>query len=186
MGTFEHKGVYHSALRDASDEHGLLVRFKSEARESKYGPDKPKIIWFEVDGDDTEYCYNIENGDIESYLSHIPQNVWVKLFAAGSRDSASILAEDEDGEPYTTGDGPDLLDPEPAGEPDEPDEPPPTEWPKDTVSVSQGRQNVRERLTDALTHYYNVLDELTNPSDKTKLIEPAQKLASTELISAGK
>ena len=182
MGTFEHKGVYHSALRDASDEHGLLVRFKSPARESKYGPDKPKIIWFEVDGDDTEYCYNIENGDVESYLSLIPQNTWVKLFAAGSRESASILCEDEDGNPYMSGDGPDLLDPEPAGEPDEP---PPTEWPKDTQPEFEERRGTskRDALTDAFEHYYNLIKKTHGVSDAA--IEAAQKLAVTEVISNG-
>jgi hypothetical protein len=174
MATFETRGVYHSKLTRAAD-RGLVVKLKGDPMDSKY-KEGDKIVYFEVQGDDTDYIYTIENGDIHTAIANAPKGEWLTLFAAGSRDTATVSFETVDGDPVFPSDG---------------DGPPPNEWPdadaKPAPKYEERRGNTkRDALTEALEHYYGVLNDLTNPSDKTKLIEPAQKLACTEIIGNGR
>jgi len=164
--TFETRGVYHSALVQVSDPGGLLVRLKGEPHPSKY-KDKPPFQVFEVHGDEgSEYFYNIENGDIHSYLAGAPKDQWLMLFALGSRDSATIRLEEQDGN---------LVIPEPQAE----GGPPPNHWPPEY----EERRKVNE--LGRFKEIYDTLAAYTGPVGdvaKAALIEATQKIFVTELI----
>jgi len=171
MSTFEHKTVYHSALVQASDPGGLLVRFKGTPRKSKF-KGKPPFIAFEVSGDQNEYLYNIENGDIESYLSHAPQDQWVTLFAGGSHDSATVRLEEADGNPVLPGTG---------------DGPPPNEWPNEyqAPAAKPGGSDMVARFGEV----YGEMKQIVGPvgdASNAALIEAAQKITVTEAIEASR
>ena len=161
---FSKKGVYHSELvRDFPD--GLMVQFKGQPLKSK---DKDSwYIYFKVE-DGSEHYYNIENGDIACQLQHVPTDQWVKLMAAGSREAATVLIEDDAG---------------PVFAPPREDGPPPNNWPEDPPNSFQRptdnrRENgKRDRLTEAFRYYLGIMPDRSPAS-----IEAAQKLACTEII----
>lgn len=171
MGTFEKKFVYHSDLVKVA-ESGLMVRFVGKLTEGKFG----KLMDFEVHGDNDKYAYQAENGDIETYLTHIPPSTWVKLFASGSRNTAIISAEDRDGNPI-------LPDGNPQPSTTDSGQPPANEWPGDDPALEErrtGGTDAREKLTEAFLHYAKVVKGEFGVSDGA--IEAAQKLAVTEFI----
>lgn len=94
------KAIYHRYLVKASP---LVMKFKGEPRESKY-KGKPPYVYFQVQGDESEYALNIEPGTEEA-IQDAPKNTWVTVYAAGSKDTEAALkivagAQDpEDGPP---------------------------------------------------------------------------------------
>ena len=161
------KGVYHSELtRDYP--LGLIVKFTGKPQKSKDGDSW--YIYFKVDGDQEDHYYNIENGDIASMLQGAPVDQWVKLYAAGSRDAATIGLEDQDGNP--------IFPNEPEKHP-ETQGPPPNEWPDDTVE----EEDLYDTLIVLFHKWVTVVEEaFPDASDEAKL-EGVQKMTCTEWIS---
>jgi hypothetical protein len=90
MGTFDKKTVYHSALRAASEQHGLWIAFLDRASGSRYG--KPR---FNVGDDQTIYNLEIENERIRAHLETVPLNVWLLVKAHDSKEDAYLEITDE-------------------------------------------------------------------------------------------
>lgn len=177
MSTWGKKTIYHSELVQASDPGGLLVRFKSAPHESKF-QGQPPFMPFEVHGDEgSEYLYNIENGDIHSYLGHAPIGQWVLLFAGGSRDAATIRLEDKDGNPVLGEIEPEaqLLDPEGTD-----GGPPPNIWPADTKPA--GRMDMLARFGEVYAALCEHVGPAIGDATRASIVEAAQKIVVTEAI----
>ncbi len=101
--TFTYKTVYLWVFVQECDKRpdGLLVRWTSDVRKSKYtkddGTPKPDYIEFRVDGDDKLYQLQIEAPQVHSYLSKIPQNVKMMAKMGGRDEETTIICEDIDG-----------------------------------------------------------------------------------------
>lgn len=103
--TFERKGVYHSELVRAGK---IIAKLKGDPRKSK---DKNTYyIYFELQ-DGSEHYYNIENDAIADLLATAPQDVFLELEAAGSRDAATLMLTEANGHPVYQ------PDPTPAAQP---------------------------------------------------------------------
>lgn len=95
MAKFEKASVYHSAL---AKESPIEIMFTGDVRPSRY-PGKPPIIPFKVQGEDNDHWYSIENDEIETILAGAPQNAWLNVTFAGSRDAAVVFWGDAPASP---------------------------------------------------------------------------------------
>lgn len=95
MSTFENKGVYHSALARATDPAALILTFKGRPMKSKFKDNH--IVYFTVEGDETEYILTVENDGIKQQLEGTPTGVPLAVRAHGSRDSATLEILDREG-----------------------------------------------------------------------------------------
>jgi hypothetical protein len=93
MPTFKNLDVWHSDLREATAGDVMRVRFTGPVRASKFSkPDSPKpdYIPFQIDGEDREYRYQVENPSIAEWLQSAPIGEWVMLRALGKDKTATL------------------------------------------------------------------------------------------------
>lgn len=131
---FDKKGVYHSALAKAGP---VLMRFKGEPHESKGGG---SYVYFEVQGEEGDHYYNIENDAIGDLIARLPVNQWMRVVAEGTREGATLNVSEAEGHPIYT--------PDPAPEPTPQNGPPPM-WPDDP-GVSAPPQSPQRPVAGAL------------------------------------
>jgi len=102
MRTFSQSKVWHSFLKAKSP---LVIRFKGDPMESKYGTDP--IVYFEVRGDEGDsYYYNIEDASILEQIEELDKGLWYKVTAGGGQDGQFLkveVATEQSGAPLRRG-----------------------------------------------------------------------------------
>lgn len=98
---FSRKSLYHSDLR----KHGkITLNFKANPLPSQY-PDKPPFVPIGLQGDDTDYTYQVENEQIAEAIRAAPKKVWLDVTAVGMEGDAEFVIENSGGGPVPATDG---------------------------------------------------------------------------------
>ena len=86
------KNLYHSHLVRAANGSGVMLKIKSEPRESKFPkPNLSHYVYLQFPDDDTEYSLSIEDETLEAWQK-APTDVWIMAHPSGSADTPAEIS----------------------------------------------------------------------------------------------